>query len=58
MEKEGAISKDEDFGGSLSINSQLTPSEQVDELAKEFGINQKKLMWKIDLCVVPPFCFL
>lgn len=58
MEKEGAISKDEDFGGSLSINSQLTPSEQVDELAKELSINQKKLMWKIDLCVVPPFCFL
>lgn len=32
--------------------------EKVDQLSKEMGINHKKLMWKIDLCVVPPFCLL
>ncbi|KAG7661932.1 uncharacterized protein J8A68_004535 [[Candida] subhashii] len=31
---------------------------RVDALAKEYGINQKKLMWKIDFWVVPPFCLL
>lgn len=31
---------------------------KVDALAESLGINQKKLMWKIDMCVVPPFCLL
>ncbi|KAK6460385.1 high-affinity nicotinic acid transporter [Scheffersomyces coipomensis] len=31
---------------------------EVEELAQSLGINQKKLMWKIDLCVVPAFCLL
>lgn len=30
----------------------------VEQLALEHGINHKKLMWKIDFCVVPPFCLL
>ncbi|MDC6274292.1 MFS transporter [Lacticaseibacillus paracasei] len=40
---------------------QLTDEEKkqkVDQLASEMNISQKKLMWKIDLCVVPPFCLL
>ena len=39
----------------------LTDEEKktnVDQLATELEINQKKLMWKIDLCVIPPFCLL
>ncbi|QPG73315.1 hypothetical protein FOA43_000625 [Brettanomyces nanus] len=32
--------------------------EKVATLAKEAGINHRRLMWKIDLCVVPPFCLL
>lgn len=31
---------------------------KVEALAQEMGINHKKLMWKIDICVVPPFCLL
>jgi sugar phosphate permease len=31
---------------------------KVDELAATYNINQKKLMWKIDLWVIPPFCLL
>ncbi|CAI8504094.1 unnamed protein product [Pichia kudriavzevii] len=39
----------------------LSSSEKnakVQELAQAYNINHKKLMWKIDLCVVPPFCLL
>lgn len=57
MEKD-QFKEDEDATQSLSSNSQLTPDEQVEELAQKYGINHRKLMWKIDLCVVPPFCFL
>lgn len=32
--------------------------KEVEELAAELGIDQKKLMWKIDLCVVPPLALL
>ncbi|CAH2353412.1 high-affinity nicotinic acid transporter [[Candida] railenensis] len=35
-----------------------TAEEQVAEAAEKYGVNHKKLMWKIDLCVVPPFCLL
>ncbi|GME90525.1 unnamed protein product [Ambrosiozyma monospora] len=31
---------------------------EVESLAKEMGINHNRLMWKIDMCVVPPFCLL
>ncbi|CCH41655.1 High-affinity nicotinic acid transporter [Wickerhamomyces ciferrii] len=31
---------------------------QTTELAQELGINEKKLMWKLDLCIVPPFILL
>ncbi|KAG7661931.1 TNA1 [[Candida] subhashii] len=31
---------------------------QVEELAQQCDINHRKLMWKIDLWVVPPFCLL
>lgn len=43
---------------SLSLQKETSIQEQVDALAEEHGINQKKLMWKIDLWVVPPFCLL
>lgn len=33
-------------------------NEKVEQLANELGINHKKLMWKIDLWVIPPFCLL
>ncbi|TID13527.1 hypothetical protein CANINC_004885 [Pichia inconspicua] len=39
----------------------LTEEEKsalVEQLATEYGVNQKKLMWKVDLNVVPPFCLL
>ncbi|GMM30032.1 Tna1 protein [Martiniozyma asiatica (nom. inval.)] len=31
---------------------------KVEEIAIKYGVNHKKLMWKIDICVVPPFCLL
>ncbi|KAI3403586.1 TNA1 [Candida oxycetoniae] len=36
----------------------IDPKYETEQLAKELGINHKKLMWKIDICVVPPFCLL
>lgn len=46
----------------FSCNDLMLPvaekNAKVDKLAEEYGINHKKLMWKIDLCVVPPFCLL
>ncbi|CAK9441511.1 uncharacterized protein LODBEIA_P53790 [Lodderomyces beijingensis] len=38
--------------------SAVDPREATETLAAELGINHKKLMWKIDLCTVPPFCLL
>lgn len=48
---------------SAKESSDLTLSEEekkakVDQLASESNINQRRLMWKIDLCVIPPFCLL
>lgn len=43
-------------------NDLLLPLKEKDakvaQLAEEYEINHKKLMWKIDMCVVPPFCLL
>lgn len=33
-------------------------NDQVEQLAKEMGIDHRKLMWKIDVCLIPPFCLL
>jgi sugar phosphate permease len=45
-----------------SANDLLLPLSEkdakVEQLAEQHNINHKKLMWKIDLCVVPPFCLL
>lgn len=38
--------------------SDIDIETQVQQLADELGVDEKKLMWKIDLCVVPPFCLL
>ena len=35
-----------------------TKQEKVDKLASEYGVNEKKLTWKLDLSVLPPFCLL
>lgn len=32
--------------------------QKISALADELNINQRKLMWKIDVCVIPPFCLL
>ncbi|GMM34502.1 hypothetical protein DASC09_018270 [Saccharomycopsis crataegensis] len=32
--------------------------KQVEQLAQDLGIDHKKLMWKIDLCVIPPLSLL
>ncbi|CCH46800.1 High-affinity nicotinic acid transporter [Wickerhamomyces ciferrii] len=31
---------------------------QTDQLAQELGINERKLTWKLDVCIVPPFVLL
>lgn len=41
----------------LSITDEQKKAE-VNEIAATYGINQRKLMTKIDLCVVPPFCLM
>ncbi|GMM45465.1 hypothetical protein DAPK24_020400 [Pichia kluyveri] len=43
------------------IDLKLSDDEKnlkIEELANLSSINQKKLMWKIDLWVIPPFCLL
>lgn len=39
-------------------DTSLSADEQVNNLAEQYGINQRKLMLKIDVCVIPAFCFL
>ena len=51
------ISSDDSFPEDIAENK-VDPEIEVEQLAQELGINQKKLMWKIDLWVVPPFCLL
>ncbi|VEU20921.1 DEKNAAC101876 [Brettanomyces naardenensis] len=41
----------------LSLSEELK-DQKVEELAKEYGVDIKRLRWKIDLCVVPPFCLM
>ncbi|KAG7823136.1 hypothetical protein KL919_004013 [Ogataea angusta] len=41
-----------------TVLSESEMDQRVKLLAEEHNINHKKLMWKIDLCVVPPFCLL
>lgn len=43
---------------SLRLDNDLSEQERIDLLAKECGVDERKLMWKIDFCVVPAFCFL
>ncbi|CAI5759944.1 unnamed protein product [Candida verbasci] len=50
--------KEAEYVSDLSYESEISPESRVEELAQEMGIDQKKLMWKIDLWVVPPFCLL
>ena len=37
--------------------SDIDIETQVQQLADELGVDEKKLMWKIDLCVVPLFVY-
>lgn len=39
----------------LSLEEQ---KRRIDELAVKYGVNQRRLMWKCDLAIVPPICFL
>jgi MFS family permease len=50
----------QDSGSKILVETiaEVSPHEQVEALAAEYGINHRKLMWKIDCCVVPPFCLL
>ncbi|CDK24943.1 unnamed protein product [Kuraishia capsulata CBS 1993] len=52
---EGALAQNEKSVLALSDADKET---LVADLAAKHGINHRKLMWKIDLCVVPPFCLL
>ncbi|ODV88288.1 hypothetical protein CANARDRAFT_5581 [[Candida] arabinofermentans NRRL YB-2248] len=61
FDEEDKFSSDELHHDSNSDDLKLTPNEKlakVEQLAANLGIDQKKLMWKIDLWVVPPFCVL
>ena len=45
-------------GVEVTEETELDPTLETERLAEELGINHKKLMWKIDICTVPPFCLL
>ncbi len=62
--KEESISEEEkpkleniDYNNDSDKQS-LTDDEQVAQLAEKYNVNHRKLMWKIDLCVIPPVCLL
>ncbi|RCK64812.1 High-affinity nicotinic acid transporter [Candida viswanathii] len=40
------------------LEGEVDKETQIQQLADELGVDQRRLMWKIDLCVVPPFCLL
>lgn len=46
------------LGSSREFQDENTKHAEVAKIAEELGINQTKLMWKLDLCVVPGFCLL
>ncbi|KAI5956171.1 hypothetical protein KGF54_000646 [Candida jiufengensis] len=47
-----------DTQSSASLSENYDPVCETAKLANELGINQKRLKWKVDLYVVPPFCLL
>nr|QFR37159.1 MFS transporter [Cyberlindnera americana] len=57
-----AVDPEKSVSPEISSNQEFPTDEELKDrtaaLADEMGINQKKLMWKIDLCVVPPFVIL
>ncbi|EMG46488.1 TNA1 High-affinity nicotinic acid transporter [Candida maltosa Xu316] len=62
-EKNIELVKDPEQSSSLESlseigESNIDPELKVEQLAEEMGINHRKLMWKIDVWVVPPFCLL
>ncbi|ODV96772.1 hypothetical protein PACTADRAFT_74385 [Pachysolen tannophilus NRRL Y-2460] len=54
LEEAKEANKDANESNANSGSKQL----RIDELAEKYGVNQKKLMLKIDFCVIPPFCLL
>lgn len=44
--------------GSIVELTEAEKDAKCSQLAQELNINERKLQWKIDLCVVPPFCLL
>ncbi|KAI5958738.1 TNA1 [Candida pseudojiufengensis] len=43
---------------SSSLSKEIDPIHETNNLAQELGINQRKLQWKIDFCVLIPVCLL
>ncbi|CCE83605.1 Piso0_004189 [Millerozyma farinosa CBS 7064] len=58
MEKQGESLSDSRSSLGKSLDGDETVQAQVDKLAEKYQVNERKLMWKIDVCVVPAFCFL
>ncbi|KAH3679959.1 hypothetical protein WICMUC_000702 [Wickerhamomyces mucosus] len=55
LDVESSFSDRHSETGLLSTNEKI---ERTTRLAEQYGIDEKKLMWKIDLWVVPPFILL
>lgn len=47
-----------DVSAIILENDTVDAETRVTQLSKELDIDERKLMWKIDLWVVPPFCLL
>lgn len=56
-DKESSSDVVSDISGK-GTNLGLSADERVNNLAQQYGINQRKLMMKVDVCVIPAFCFL
>lgn len=47
-----------EYNKEIHDDENLDPVTRVSNLAAEMGIQERKMMWKIDFWVVPPFCLL
>lgn len=48
----------QDFDAGTKAMSIDEQRQKINQLAEKYGVNQKKLMWKCDLIIVPPICLL
>lgn len=59
LEKESIDNNSDDIIQQNDLKLSLEEKDAaVEQLALDYGINHRRLMWKIDLNVVPPFCLL